>query len=153
MFFEEKIIYSKRYPSVEEELEKFSADVTLPVITPEQREASCKRFCEQMNNEPQAEPIPGQEEIAQQFIDLAKQFSEEYEVDIDIIRSPYSVNIKLHFYCAAYSKGMTRQFTQLLNMCDSLSSFILKSEPSDFTLIMKMNTHKFYPPDTVLNEF
>ena len=153
MIFEEEMIYSKRYPSAEEELESFSADATLPVITPEQREASYKRFCKQMNTEPQAEPIQGQEEKAQQFIDLAKQFSEEYEVDIDIIRSPYAVNIKLHFYCAAYSKSMTSLFAQLLNMCDSLSSFILTTEPSDFTLVLTMNTHKFLPPFTVLNDF
>ena len=153
MFFEEEMIYSKRYPSAEEELESFLADATLPVITPEQREASYKRFCEQMNTEPQAEPIQGQEEKAQKFIALAKKFSEEYEVDIDISRSPYWVNISLHFYCAAYSKSMTSLFAQLLSMCDCLSSFILKSEPSDFTLILKLNTHKFYPPDTVLNDF
>ena len=153
MIFEEEMIYSKRYPSAEEELESFSADATLPVITPEQREASYKRFCKQMNTEPQAEPIQGQEEKAQQFIDLAKQFSEEYEVDIDIKRSPYRVDVSLHFYCAAYSKTMTNQFAQLLSMCDCFSSFILTTEPSDFTLILKLNTHKFYPPDTVLNEF
>lgn len=153
MFFDEETIYSKRYPSAEEEFEMYSADTTLPVITPEQREASYTRFLEQMNTEPQAEPIPGQEEKTRKCIDLAKEFSEEYEVDIDIIRSPYSVNINLHFYCAAYSKRMTSQFVQLLNMCDSLSSVILETEPSDFTLTLTMNTHKFYPPDTMLNDF
>ena len=101
MIFEEETIYSKRYPSADKEFETYSADAMLPVITPEQREASYKRFCERMNTEPQAEPIPGQEEKALEFIDLAKEFSEEYEVDIDIIRSPYSVSISLHFYCTA----------------------------------------------------
>ena len=153
MFFEEEMIYSKRYPPAEEELEKFSADTTMPVITPEQIEASYQEFCRRMNSEPHLEPIPGQKEKAQEFIALAKKFSEEYEVDIDIRRSPYSVNISLRFYCAAYSKSMTSQFAQLLNMCDCLSSTTPKSEPSDFTLTLKMNTHKFYPPDTVLNEF
>ena len=153
MIYEEELIYSKRYPSAEEEFEKITANPTLPVITPEQREASYREFCRRINTEPQAEPIPGQEEKAREFIDLAKEFSEEYEVDIDISRSPYSVNISLRFYCAAYSKSMTSQFAQLLNMCDCLSSTTPKSEPSDFTLTLKMNTHKFYPPDMVLNEF
>lgn len=153
MFFKEETIYSKRFPLAEEEIEMYSADTTLPVIISEQSEASYKRFLKRINTEPQAEPIPGQEEKAQKFIDLAKEFSEEYEVDIDINRSPYSVSVSLHFYCAAYSKSMTRQLARLFNMCDSLSSFILKTEPSDFTLILKMNTHKFYPPDMVLNEF
>ena len=48
---------------------------------------------------------------------------------------------------------MTRQFAQLFNMCDNLSSFILKSEPSDFTLVLEVHTHKFYLSGIVVNEF
>ena len=153
MNFEEELIYSKRYPPAEEELEKFSADPTLPVITSEQRETSYRKFCARMNSEPRLEPIPGQEEKAREFIALAKKFSEEHEVDVDISRLPHSVNVSLHLYCSAFSKGMTRQFAQLLNMCDNLSSFMPKSEPSDFTLILEVHTHKFYLSDIVMNEF
>ena len=153
MFFEEETIYSKRYPPAEDELEEFSADTTMPVITPEQIEASYQEFCRRMNSEPHLEPIPGQDKKAREFIALAKKFSEEYEVDIDIRRSPYSVTVSLHFYCSACSKSMTRHFARLFNMCDNLYSYILKSEPSDFTLILKINIHKFYLSDTVLNDF
>ena len=153
MIYEEELIYSKRYPPAEEELEKFSADPTLPAITPEQRETSYREFCARVNSEPRLEPIPGQEEKAREFIALAKKFSEEHEADIDIRRSPYSVEVCLHLYCTAYSKGMTRQFAQLFNMCDNLSSFIPKSGPSDFTLVLEVHTHKFYLSDIVMNEF
>lgn len=153
MIFEEELIYSKRYPPAEEELEKFLTDPTMPVITPEQREASYREFCARMNSKPRLEPIPGQEEKAREFIALAKKFSEKHEVDIDIRRLPHSVNVSLHFYCAAYSKAMTRQFAQLFNICDNLSSFILKSEPSDFTLVLEVHTHKLYLSDIVMNEF
>ena len=153
MIFEEELIYSKRYPPAEEELEKFSADTTMPVITPEQGEASYRKFCARMNSEPRLEPIPGQKEKAREFIALAKKFSEEHEVDIDISRLPHSVNVSLHLYCSAFSKGMTRQFAQLFNMCDDLASFMLKSEPSDFTLVLEVHTHKFYRSDIVMNEF
>ena len=153
MFFEQKVIYSKRYPPAEKELEKFSADTTLPVITPEQAETSFQNFCSVMNSEPCYEPIPGKEEKAQEFIALAKKFSEDHEIDIDIRQSPHSVNVSLHFYCAAYSKAMTRQFAQLFNMCDNLSSFIFKSEPSDFTLVLELDTHKFYLSGMAMNDF
>ena len=113
MIFEREVIYSKRYPPAEEELEKFSADTTMPVITPEQREASYREFCSLMNSEPRYEPIPGKEEKAQELMAQAKKFSEDHEVDIDISRTPYSVEVCLHLYCAAYSKGMTHQFAQL----------------------------------------
>ena len=153
MIFEEELIYSKRYPPAEEELEKFSADTTMPVITPEQIEASYQEFCRRMNSEPHLEPIPGQEKKAQEFIALAKKFSEEHEVDIDIRRSPYSVEASLHFYCSACSKGMTRQFDRLFNMCDNIYSYILKSEPSDFTLILEVHTQKFYRSGILMNDF
>ena len=153
MIFEEELIYSKRYPSAEEELEKFSADSTPPVITPEQRETSYREFCARVNSEPHLEPIPGQEEKTREFIELAKKFSEEYEIDMDISRLPYSVKASLHFYCAAYSKCMTRQFARLFNLCDNLSSYVLKPEPSDFTLVLEVHTHKFYLSDIVMNEF
>ena len=52
------------------------------------------------------------------------------------------------FVCSRNSVGnglnMTRQFAQLFNMCDNLSSYILKLEPSDFTLVLKLDTHKRY---------
>ena len=38
-------------------------------------------------------------------------------------------------------------------MCDNLSSFILKSELSDFTLVLEVHTHKFYLSGIVVNEF
>ena len=153
MFFEREVIYSKRYPPAEEELEKFSADPTMPVITPEQREASYREFCRRMNSEPRYEPIPGQEEKAQELMARAKEFSEDHEVDIDISRSPHSVEVSLHLYCTAYSKDMTRQFAQLFHLCDNLSSHILKLEPSDYTLVFQVHTHKFYLSDIVIDDF
>ena len=66
--------------------------------------------------------------------------------------APYSITVSLHVYCSACSKGMTCQFARLFNMCDNLYSYILKSEPSDFTLILKINTHIFYLSGMVMNE-
>lgn len=153
MIFDEETIYSKRYPSAEAELEEFSADTTMPVITPEQRETAYQKFRSRMNSKPHYEPIPGREEKAQEFIEQAKSFSEDNEIDIDIRQLPYAVEVCLHFYCAAWSKDMTHQFAQLFNLCDNLSSFILKSEPSDFTLILGMDTHDCYLSDELVNDF
>ena len=153
MFFDREMVYSKRYPSPMEELEKLRADKTLPVINEAQIKASFQDFCSLMSSEPYYEPIPGREEKAQEFMALAKKFSEEHEIDIDIRRTLYSVEASLHFYCTAYPKDMTRQFAQLLNLCDNLSSYILKSEPSDFTLVLKLGTHKFYLADTLMNDY
>ena len=147
MFFDKETIYSKRFPPIREDA------VDRSFLSPAEKETSYQNFCRRMSGQTRYEPIPGQAEKAQEFIALAKEFSEEYEIDTDIRRSPYSVEVSLHFYCMAWSKDMTRRFARLFNMCDNLSSFILKPEPSDFTLILELDTHKFYLSDMLINDF
>lgn len=144
MLIEEKTIYSKRYPPPEDELEILSADMALPVISDQKTQSAYQNFRRLIDQEPQYEPIPGREEKAQEFIALAKKFSEEHEIDIDIEQTPYSVETSLHLYCTAYPKAMTRQIAQLLSLCDNLFSYLRPSEPSDFTLVLKLDTHKRY---------
>ena len=131
MFFDKEMIYSKRYSPAEEELAQIEADTALPVIPPDQKEKSWQEFCRRMNSDPDLEPIPGQEEKAQEFIALAKKFSEDHEIDIDIRQSPYSVEVCLHFYCMAWPNNMTRQFAQLFNLCDNV--FVFRSSKTAFT--------------------
>ena len=153
MFFDKELIYSKRYPTPTEELKKLSAGGTQPVLSQEEIKESFQNFWNLMCGETRCDPIPGREEKAQEFITLARKFSEEYEVDADIRRTPYSVEACLHFYCGTYRKEMTRQFARIINLCDNLSSFMPKTEPSDFTLILEVHTHKFYRSGMLMNDF
>lgn len=143
MFFDKETFFYKRYPSVMDELSFMSE---------KEQKAAYQYFCSLMCSEPHYEPIPGREEKAQEFIALAKKFSDEYEIDIDISRTPYSVEASLHFYCGNYGKDMICHFTQLFSMCDNLSSSIPISEPSDFTLILEFNTHNFYLSGVLMND-
>ena len=153
MVFDKELIYSKRYTTPMEELEKLTAGGTQPLLSQEEIKESFQGFLSLMNDETRCDPIPGQEEKAQEFITLAREFSEEYEIDADIRRTPYSVEACLHFYCGTYGKNMTRQFARLFSMCNNLSSFVLKTEPSDFTLILELYTHKFYRSGMLMNGF
>ena len=153
MVFDKELIYSKRYPTPMEELEKFTEGGTQPLLSQEEIKESFQDFLDLMNGESHCEPIPGQEEKAQEFITLAREFSEEYEIDADIRRTPYSVEACLHFYCGDYGKYLTRQFARLFNLCDDLSSFVLKTEPSDFTLILEVRTHKLYRSGELMNDY
>ena len=74
MIFDEETIYSKRYPSAEAELEEFSADTTMPVITPEQRETAYQKFRSSMNSEPYYEPIPGREKKHRNLLNRQRVF-------------------------------------------------------------------------------
>lgn len=133
------VIYSRRYPQ--------DQDMNCHTPQTEEKQAETKaalnefwhRFHERVYI-----PIPGREELSQQFIALAKELSQAYELDMDILKGPYSVEVNLHFYCAFYPDEMTHQFAKLFSMCDSFSSYMLKSEPNDFTLSLDFHTHKCY---------
>ena len=153
MFFDKELIYSKRYPSPTEELERLSTRGIQLLLSQKEVKESFQSFLSLMNGETRCEPIPGREEKAQEFITLAREFSEEYEIDADIRRVSCSVEVCLHFYCGSYGKDMTRQFARLFNLCDNLSSFVLKSEPADFTLILEMRTHKVYRSGVLMNDY
>lgn len=149
-FKAEKVIYTKRYPSAQEEIEKAAAENPTPV-TDEEVEAAYQKFLDFKNGERRYEPIPGRKEKSQRFIALAKKFSEEYEVGIDIWQTPYAIKVKLHMNCSVYPTDMTRKLAELLAMCDRLSPFTILTEPADFTLDLDFYTHRFYLSGRLVN--
>lgn len=137
------VIYSKRYLPDQETVQEMNCDMPQTEEERAATQASWNKFCRRLQERVYI-PIPGREELSQQFIALAKELSQVYELDIDILKGPYSVEVNLHFYCAFYPDDMTRRFAKLFSMCDTFSSYILKSEPSDFTLSLDFHTHKCY---------
>lgn len=88
------------------------------------------------------QPIPERQELGQKFIAMAKELSEAYDIDIDIRQKGYFIEVNLHLYCTSYPSELTKMFARLFGMCDRFSSFILTTEPSDFTLSLDFFTHE-----------
>lgn len=140
MSIDKTVIYSKRYPR-DQEAEQGINSHTPTTREREESQAALNEFWRRFHERVYI-PIPGREELRQQFISLAKELSQAYEIDIDILNDPYSVEVNLHLYCAFYPDDMTRQIAKLFSMCDTFSSYILKTEPSDFTLSLDFYTHR-----------
>ena len=136
---EEQVLYSKRYPSVQQEMEQL-IEGPLPSYW-ENGEESLQEFWRRMEETVYC-PIPGRQEQGQKFIAVAKELSETYDIDIDIQQKEYFIEVNLHLYCASYPGELTKMLAQLFNMCDRFSSFILTTEPSDFTLSLDFFTHE-----------
>lgn len=136
---EEQVLYSKRYPSVQQEMGQL-IEGPLPSDW-KSSEESLQEFWRHME-ETVYHPIPGRQEQGQKFIATAKELSEAYGIDLDIRQKEYFIEVNLHLYCASYSDELTKMFAQLFNMCDRFSSFILTTEPSDFTLSLDFFTHE-----------
>lgn len=72
------------------------------------------------------------------------ELSQIYEVGLDILRTPDSIEAALHLYCSAYSRDMTRRLAELLGMCDVCAASRPRTEPSDLTLSLMLYTHRCY---------
>ena len=136
---EEQVIYSKRYPSAQQEMQQFIGGA-LPNDCKSSEEA-LQDFRRRME-ETVYQPIPERQRLAQKFIAMAKDLSEAYDIDIDIRQKEYFIEVNLHLYCASYPGELTKMFARLFDMCDRFSSFILTKEPSDFTLSLDFFTHE-----------
>ena len=75
---------------------------------------------------------------------LARELSQIYEVGLDVLRTPDSIEAALHLYCSAYSRDMTRRLAELLGMCDVCAASRPRTEPSDLTLSLMLYTHRCY---------
>ncbi len=145
MITDKKVIYSKRYTPADEQLAQIER--LMRRMATEQRETvkkTFKGFWQRLEEESVYVAIQGIEEKSRCFIELAKELSRDYQIDIDIKQGDDTIDVSLHMYCAAYPGDMTRLFTRLFNMCDHFCSFILPSEPTDFTLMLSLYTHDHY---------
>lgn len=136
---EEQVLYSKRYPPVQQEMQRLIGGSLHSDC--KSSEESLQEFWQRME-ETVYQPIPERQELGQKFIAMAKELSEAYDIDIDIRQKEYFIEVNLHLYCASYPGELTKMFAQLFDMCDRFSSFILTTEPSDFTLSLDFFTHE-----------
>ena len=140
MNMKEQMLYSKRYPSAQQEMERIMSEEPTPTARKSDEEF-LKELWQHMD-ETVYKPIPERQEQGQRFITLAKELSEAYEIDIDIRQKEYFIEVNLHMYCSYYPGELTRMFAKLFSMCDRFCSFILTTEPSDFTLSLDLFTHE-----------
>lgn len=141
MFEDEEVIYTKRYPSPRDEIKKAVAEES---VANEGVEAAYQRFLDYMDGKRHYMPIPGRKEESQRFIALAKGFSEEYEIGVDIRQTAYAVEVRLYMDSSTYLSDMTRRFGELIAMCDRFSLRTFLTGQFDVVFHLDFYTHKHY---------
>ena len=96
--------------------------------------------------------IPERIDRGKHFVALAIELSQKYEIDIDIWQKSYFIEVNLHLFCSSYPSELTRYIAELFTLCDRFCSFIFPQEPSDFTLSLEFDTHKYYLSGKLINE-
>ena len=145
-----KKVYSKRYPPAPETMEIIHTQQSA-----EERATTKKSFDEflrRIETESTYVLIPERIDRGKHFVALAIELSQKYEIDIDIWQMSYFIEVNLHLFCSSYPSELTRYIAELLTLCDRFCSFIFPQEPSDFTLSLEFDTHKYYLSGKLINE-
>jgi hypothetical protein len=141
---EKQILYSKRY-SVEQEIAELEGKEHTQTEA-EQAEAKAKfqEFLRMVREE--SIYIVRPERIAGigPLIHLAKQLSETFEIDMDIIQGSAQITINIYFFCAAFPKEFLAAFSELLRQCDMLSVFMPKQNDDAVLFSLDYQTHDHY---------
>lgn len=137
---EEKVLYSRRYPSAQEAIEKLLTAGPI-YVSEKSAEQSWQKLMTSMEDS-NYELIPGRTEMGQEFIALAIELSEAYEIDADIRKYEHFYEVEFYMYASYYFDGCAKMLAKLLGMCDRFCTSTLKTGPADFTLSLQLMTHK-----------
>lgn len=136
-----KRIYSKRFPAVA--LDELEQEISENAKTEKTASLpSSKDFIEQLQKNRVFVLRPDKVKESQRFIALAKEFSEVYEIDMDIEEHDFFVLVDMYLYCSSYADESKQMLSTLLNMADEISFFTVKTEPSDILISLTYSTHE-----------
>lgn len=114
VFEEGELLYSKRYShrkSIEKLLQRSITEAEM-----EETEKALAQFKKRLQKERVYIQLPERQKKGNRFIAIAKEFSKRHQVDIDIKRKSFFIEVSLHLYCATYPANMTHRLSELLRL-------------------------------------
>lgn len=135
-----KVIYSKRFPH--QLMDGLLKDLEVPEdIPPAKALVSYSAFCDRIAKNNTYLPNPDKIAKKERFINLAVTLSENYEIDMEITDHFYLISVTMYLRCSYCTGELKSLFTELIVMCDSISSFTSHSDPCDFIISLDYYTH------------
>ena len=138
-----KVIYSKRFPRQnidEPPKDREVPEERLPTKPLVSSRAYLNRIAKNSTYLPNPDKIANQEK----FVNLAITLSETYKIDMEITDCSHYISVTMYLDCAYCTGELKALFTELIVMCDSISSFLSGSDPCDFILSLDYYTHDHY---------
>ena len=87
---------------------------------------------------------PDRIEFCQHFLDYAKEFSEEFEVGIDIVNNQFSYLVKLYINFAHFCGRYKEMMVNLMIAADEFSVDSVRKEDCEMTASLRCYTHDLY---------
>ena len=131
-------IFSAQYPSAAAVL---AGSDPLEPLTAEAVQASFQQFLRRME-QAVYEPDPEKAAGSREFIALAKDLSESFQVDMDILDRGTFLQADLYLDCAVFLEEMTHMLGQLIRMSDRMSFSLPGTRPDCVNLTLDYVTHQ-----------
>lgn len=90
------------------------------------------------------QPKPDAEKKAELFISLAMEMCRKFEIDTEIIKREYEIDVTMDLDNGWYGGDIKRAFSALLRLADDFTLTCNKSEPDYVRVSMSYHTHNLY---------
>ncbi|NBI65998.1 hypothetical protein D1646_04060 [Pseudoflavonifractor sp. 60] len=141
--FESEVIFSKSFPklNVDElgdvELKGYEADLEL-------KKVDASSFLENFNKKFVYIPRPDAEQRAKEFISYAIELCNDFEIDTEISRTEYSIDVSMNIGFGWFGGHIKRELDKLIGMADDVSTFTRKDDSDALIIVASYYTHDRY---------
>lgn len=136
-----KVIYSKRFPRQNIDEPPKGREVPEEFL-PAKPLVSSRAYLNRIAKNSTYLPNPDKMAKQERFINLAVALSENYEIDMEITDCLHYISVTMHLDCAYCTGELKALFTELIVMCDCISSFT--SPSCDFIISLDYYTYDHY---------
>lgn len=144
--FESKVIFLQKFPDAHPEAMLKKAEELSRAVPADQKIPipPFEDLLRKMEEEYTYKPKPDAEKAALAFISLAIAVCRNFEIDTEITRREYEINVTMDLDYGWYAGDIKRPFAALLNLADEFSLTCNKSEPDCVRVSMAYHTHDLY---------
>lgn len=143
--FNGEVVYSKRFP-LQDNIDDL-VDAANALRDDATASADAESFAEYMRQADEKSIYvvrPDRVEFCKRFLDYAKEFSEEFEVGIDIINNQFSYVVKLYINPALFRGRYKEMMVNLMIAADEVSFDYASEADCEMTVSLRCNTHDLY---------
>ena len=144
--FGKEVIFSRSFPKLnidklgDVDLKGYEADLEL-------KKVGASSFMEKLENFHKKHvyiPRADAEQRSKEFISYATKICLEHEIDTEISRHKYSIEVSMNIGFGWFGGHVKRELDKLIGMADDISTFGRKDDPDALIIVMSYLTHDRY---------
>lgn len=144
--FEDKVIFSQKFPDAHPEAMLKKAEELCRAVPADQKISipPFEDLLKKMEEEYTYEPKPDADKMSVMFVSVAKSVCVDFEIDTEITRQQYEINVTMDLDYGCYARDIKRALIAVLKLSDDFNLTCSTSRPDCVRLSMAYHTHNLY---------